>query len=157
MAQEKTKLMRKDPNWALGSLLKIPLAEMASRALIKALKPESIKVCFATTSLYPLNKKEMESKLGIDMVYNKGRTSIEQDYEVEMTSQAEREQDDHGDQVQSPICNLFPQSGFPPISSSIPSLFPKLNLVPSPTIKLLPHGILSHVTHLRLMQETNPT
>ena len=51
------------------------LAEMALRALIKALKPESIKVGFATIGLYPLNKKAMESKLGIDMVYNRGRTS----------------------------------------------------------------------------------
>ena len=46
-------MMRKDPNWAEGSILKIILAQIVSRALTKALKPESIKASFATTSLYP--------------------------------------------------------------------------------------------------------
>ena len=136
-------MMRKDPNWAKGSILKIIIAEMVSRALTKALKPESIKVGFANTGLYPLNKKVMKSKLGIDMIYNRGITSTEQDDEVEMTILGEREADDHRNQVQSPICNLFPQSSFPPTSSPIPSIFPEHHLVSSPTINLLPHGRLS--------------
>ena len=74
-----------------------------------------------------------------------------------MTSLPEREQDDHIDQVQSPICNLFPQSRFPPITSPIPSLSPKLDLVLSPTINILPPGRLSQCdlpsTHAR--EESN--
>ena len=150
-------MMRKYPNWAKGSILKITLVEMVSRALTKALKPESIKAGFANIGLHPLNKRVVKSKLGIDMVYNIGITSAEQDDEVEMTSLAEREEDDHRNQVQSPICNLFPQLGFPPISSPIPSLFPELHLASSPTINLLPHGRLSlfdsPLTHAR--EESN--
>ena len=62
MAQEKVEMMRKDLNYAKGSILMINLAKMVSRAFTKALKPKSIKVGFATTDLYPLNKKTMKSK-----------------------------------------------------------------------------------------------
>ena len=67
--------MRKDPNWAKGSTLKSTLVEMVSRALTKALKPKSYQVGYAPIGLYPFNKKAIKSKLGIDMVYNRGRIS----------------------------------------------------------------------------------
>ena len=69
LAQEKMEKMRKDPNWAKGSTMKTTLAEMASRALAKALKPESIKAGFSTTGLYPIDKRAMDLKLGADQVY----------------------------------------------------------------------------------------
>ena len=57
LIQEKMEKMRKDPNWAKKSTTKTTLAEMASKALAKALKPENIMVGFSTTGLYPIGKR----------------------------------------------------------------------------------------------------
>jgi hypothetical protein len=63
-------MMRTNPNWAKGSIVMTTIAEIVSRALTKALKPESIKVGIATTSIYPLIGMTMESKVGNDMLSN---------------------------------------------------------------------------------------
>jgi hypothetical protein len=70
LAQKKTQMMRTNPNWAKGSIVMTTIVEMVSKALTKALKPESIKVGIATTSIYPLIEMTMESKVGNDMLSN---------------------------------------------------------------------------------------
>ena len=51
LAVEKMDKMRSNPQWAQGATMKTMLAEMSSRALAKALKPENIRSGFATTSI----------------------------------------------------------------------------------------------------------
>ena len=51
LAMEKMNKMRRNPRWAQGATMKTMLAEMSSRALIKALKPENIRSGFATTGI----------------------------------------------------------------------------------------------------------
>ena len=79
LAHEKMEIMRKDPNWAKGSTMKTTLAKMASRGLANALKPESIKVGFSTTGLYPIDKRTMDLKLGVDQVYVKNKVPKAED------------------------------------------------------------------------------
>ena len=119
LAHEKMEKMRKDPNWTKGSTMKTTLAEMASRALAKALKPESIKASFSTIGLYPIDKRAMDLKLGADQVYVRNKVP-------------EAEDEVASPDLQSPMPNFFSHLGNPPIMSPIPSLFPQLPQVDPP-------------------------
>ena len=98
LAMEKMNRMRNNPQWAQGATMKTMLAEMSSRALTKALKPENIRSGFATTGIYPINTTAMDSKFGPSTIHEEVRT-------------LEEEQNTHANPTMmgTPIPNLFPE------------------------------------------------
>ena len=112
LAIERMNMMRSNPQWAHGRIMKSMLVEMSSRALEKALKPNNIKSGFATTCIYPLDKTIMDSKLGPNTVH-----------EGERTTKGEQ-----NTQVHSTTPSIFSQMGHPPELSPLPNLFPELDV-----------------------------
>ena len=114
LAMAKMQRMRTDLHWAQGATMKKHLVEMSAEALAKALKPTSIKSGFSSTGIFPINKVAMDAKLGVDSVLQTKSIDLQQEYQ--------------GDQLQSPIPDIFSQMGIPPVQSPMPNLFPELHL-----------------------------
>ena len=112
LAMKKMNKMRNNPQWAQGATMKSMLAEMASRALAKALKAKTIKSGFATTGIYPINITAMDSKFNLDTTYESERI-------------LEREQNTQAEAI---IFGIFSQVRQPPVLLLVPNLFLELDM-----------------------------
>ena len=115
LAVEKMDKMRSNPQWAQGATMKTMLAEMSSRALAKALKPENIRSGFVTTGIYSIDTIAMDSRFGPNTTHEEIRGPEE-----------------HNTQEDPTVMEIFSTMKQPLVLTPIPNLFPELDVcIPS--------------------------